>query len=241
MDVTTLAATSQSPIVLWYVTRATGMVALILLTSTLVLGIVASVGATTPRWPRFLSQSLHRDLSLFCLALVGAHVVSTVADGYVPIGYLDAVVPFTSPYRTAWIGLGAIGFDLLLAVAVTSGLRHRIGARWWRSVHWLAYLCWPIALLHGLGTGTDTRKVAGALLIELACIAAVGAAGIWRLVTGPSGAQRRGQPLSSDPRRSADLPRRPSTAEPSGGRVRVSRPPAAVPGAGRQVGRGGTR
>jgi sulfoxide reductase heme-binding subunit YedZ len=168
---------------LWYLTRATGLVSLVLLTATVVLGIVSSVGWTTERWPRFLSQSVHRNLSLFCLALIAIHVVTTVADGYVPIGFLDAIVPFRTPYRPLWVGFGALALDMLLAVAITSGLRRRIGTRAWRNVHWLAYVCWPVALLHGMGSGTDTR-LSVALFVNVVCVVSIIGAVGWRLVTG---------------------------------------------------------
>ncbi len=168
---------------LWYLTRASGLVSLILLSATVVLGTVASVGWTTARWPRFLSQSVHRNLSLFCLGLIGIHVISTVSDGYVPIGFADTVIPFLAPYRPIWVGLGALAFDLLLAVAITSALRRRIGVAAWRGVHWLAYACWPIAAIHGLGSGSDAR-LPGATLVFVACTASVAAAVAWRLATG---------------------------------------------------------
>lgn len=168
---------------LWYLTRATGIVALVLLTATVVIGVVASVGWTTERWPRFLSQTVHRNLSLFCLGFVAVHVVSTVSDGYVPIGFADAFVPFLTPYRPIWVGLGALAFDLLLAVMITSALRHRIGFASWRFVHWLAYLCWPIAMFHSLGSGSDA-SLSLVLLIDALCAAAVLSALAWRVVTG---------------------------------------------------------
>jgi DMSO/TMAO reductase YedYZ heme-binding membrane subunit len=170
---------------LWYLTRSTGLVALVLLSATLILGIVASLGWTTDRWPRFLSQGLHRNLSLLCLGLITIHVVTTVADGYVPITYLDAVIPFRTPYRPLWVGLGALAFDLLLAVAITSGLRRNIGRRTWRAIHIGAYLCWPIAAMHALGAGSDARLPI-VFAVEVACIAMVGAAVAWRLVAGRS-------------------------------------------------------
>ncbi len=147
------------------------------------IGVVASVGWTTERWPRFLSQDVHRNLSLLCLAFVGVHVVTTVADGYVPIGLLDAVIPFRSPYRPLYVGLGALTLDLLLAVLVTSALRRRIGYASWRFVHWLAYLCWPIAVLHGLGSGSDT-SLPLTLAIDALSAAAVLGSVAWRLVAG---------------------------------------------------------
>jgi len=173
----------------WYLTRASGLVALVLLSATILIGVVASVGWTTERWPRFLSQDVHRNLSLLCLAFLGVHVATTVLDGYVPIGLLDVFVPFRSPYRPLYVGLGALGLDLLLAVLITSALRHRIGYGSWRFVHWLAYLCWPIAVIHGLGSGTDTQLPV-VLAVEAACTAAVLGAFAWRMTTGralPSG------------------------------------------------------
>jgi DMSO/TMAO reductase YedYZ heme-binding membrane subunit len=168
---------------LWYLTRGAGLVSLVLLSATVVMGLVASVGWTTERWPRFLSQSVHRNLSLYCLAFIGLHVVSTVADGYVPISIVDAVIPFRSPYRPLYVGFGALAFDVLLAVAITSGLRRRIGTSAWRAVHWLAYVCWPIAVVHALGSGSDPR-LPGALVVFVACIGSVAAAVTWRLAVG---------------------------------------------------------
>ena len=183
MTTALVATVGHGSTALWYLTRATGLVSLIVLSATVVLGTVASVGWTTDRWPRFLSQSVHRNLSLFCLALIGIHVVSTVGDGYVPIGLSDAIIPFRSPYRPIWVGLGALALDMLLAVAVTSALRRRIGVAAWRGVHWLAYACWPIAAVHGLGSGSDAR-LPGAMLVFVVCTGSVAAAVAWRLAAG---------------------------------------------------------
>jgi sulfoxide reductase heme-binding subunit YedZ len=183
MTMTVLATVGHGSTALWYLTRATGLVSLVLLSATVVLGTVASVGWTSDRWPRFLSQSVHRNLSLFCIVLIGVHVVTTVADGYVPIGLADAVIPFRSPYRPIWVGLGAVAFDMLLAVGITSALRRRIGVAAWRGVHWLAYACWPIAVVHGLGSGSDAR-LPGATLVFVLCTTGVAAAVAWRLAAG---------------------------------------------------------
>jgi DMSO/TMAO reductase YedYZ heme-binding membrane subunit len=143
--------------VFWYVTRGMGVGALILLTASVALGVVTSIRWRSDRWPRFITAGLHRNLTLLAIAFVAVHVLATVADGYTPIGLQAAVVPFISPYRPIWLGLGAIAFDLLLALVATSLLRERIGYRIWRYVHWLAYLAWPVALVHALGTGSDAR------------------------------------------------------------------------------------
>jgi sulfoxide reductase heme-binding subunit YedZ len=183
--VTGTVLASSGPTALWYLTRGTGIVALVLLSGVVVMGVLTTRGWSRPGWPRFVSQALHRNLSLFCLLLIGLHIVTTVADGYVPIGYVDAVVPFHSPYRSLWLGLGALSFDLLLALAVTSAVRHRLGYRTWKAIHWLAYASWPLAVLHGLGTGTD-RGLGPVLALDLACLAAVVVAAGWRLAASAS-------------------------------------------------------
>ena len=174
---------SAGPTAVWYLTRASGMVALVLLTASLVLGILTTRGWTSARWPRFVSQAMHRNVSLFSLLFIAIHIVTAVADGFAPIGYLDSVLPFRSPYRSLWLGLGALSFDLLIVVGLTTAIRHRIGYRTWRSIHWLGYASWPVAVLHGIGTGTDSA-LAPVLLIDAACLAAVLAALTWRLAAG---------------------------------------------------------
>src|SRR5450755_4144782 len=165
---------------MWYLTRGTGMMALLLLTTSMFLGIVAVNRWQSSRWPRFVTAALHRNLSLLSVVFVAVHVATTVIDGFAPIGWLDAVIPFRSPYRPLWLGLGAVSTDLLIAMIGTSLLRGRLGYRAWRAVHWSAYACWPVALLHGMGTGTDIRLGWGTGL-NIVCLVTVLGAVWWRL------------------------------------------------------------
>jgi DMSO/TMAO reductase YedYZ heme-binding membrane subunit len=168
--------------VLWYFTRGSGAVTLLLLTASLCLGIAGRARLGGSRFPRFGIADLHRNLTLLAIAFLGIHVATTVADTYTPIGIRDAFIPFVSSYRPFWLGLGALACDLLLALVVTSLLRARIGLRLWRRVHWLAYACWPVALFHALGTGSDPR--AGWLqVLAIISVGAVLAALAVRLVT----------------------------------------------------------
>ena len=178
---TTLAA--SGPTALWYLARGSGIVTLILLTVVVVLGIVTSMRWHDDRWPRFVIEYIHRNASLLLVVFLGIHIATMVLDGYAPIGWLDAVVPLRSVYRPVWLGLGALGFDIVLALVITSLLRDRIGHRVWRVLHWLAYLAWPVAVLHGLGTGTDT-KLGVVLVVNAVCVIAVLGALGWRLVAG---------------------------------------------------------
>ncbi len=165
---------------LWYLSRGAGTVSLLVLTLSVVLGIVSTLRWAAPRWPRFVTGALHRNVSLLAVVLLGVHIVATVADGFAPIGWLDVVVPFASPYRRLWLGLGAVAFDLVLALVVTSLLRDRLGYRAWRAVHWAAYACWPLAMIHGLGTGSDAR-LGWAMVTNVGCLVVVVAAVWWRL------------------------------------------------------------
>ena len=168
---------------LWYVTRGTGVVALLLLTASVVLGTLSSARWKSNRIPRFVVGGLHRNLTLLAVTFVVTHVVTTVADGFAPIRLIDGLLPFRSPYRTIWLGLGTVAFDLVLALVVTSVVRVRLGYRNWRVVHWLAYAAWPVALVHAFGTGSDARFGWMAILGFASC-AAVAAAVLVRIGRG---------------------------------------------------------
>ena len=176
-----LAAATNSK-ALWYLTRATGLVSLLLLTGSVVLGIIGVQRWKSRRWPRFLTGGLHKNVSLLAVAFLAVHIVTAVSDSFVTITWVNAFVPFTGTYRPVWLGLGAVASDLLIALVITSIARERIGYRVWRAVHWAAYACWPVALVHGLGTGTDARQP-WALAAFLGSLAAVSGATWWRLST----------------------------------------------------------
>jgi sulfoxide reductase heme-binding subunit YedZ len=166
---------------LWYATRAAGVITLILLTAGMILGILNAGRFATRRWPRFLVQGLHRNLSLLALAFLAVHVGTTVIDTYTSIGLQAAFVPFVSSYKRFWLGLGAVACDLLVTLLITSLLRQRIGHRLWRVVHWAGYLCWPVAVAHGLGAGTD-HGAAWVLGLTVACIGGVIVSTVYRAV-----------------------------------------------------------
>ena len=174
---------AAGPSAYWYLTRSTGTVALLLLTGAVVLGVIDVRRWSTPRWPRFVVDSLHRNLSLLAMVFIALHILTSVLDSFASISLLDAFVPFVGSYRPFWLGLGAVSFDLLLAVTITSLLRQRIGFASWRAVHWLAYASWPLALLHGLGTGSDV-KATWLLMLSAACLALVLVAVLVRVAAG---------------------------------------------------------
>jgi methionine sulfoxide reductase heme-binding subunit len=176
----------------WYASRATGVVALLLVTATLILGLVVTRQGRLPGLPRFAVTTLHRNLSLLGVALIVVHVLTAVLDGYVSIPLAAAVIPLASGYERFSIGLGAVAFDLLLALIFTSLIRGRLPRSWWRAIHLLAYLCWPVAFLHGLTAARDLRS---GLLFDLAvgCALLVLAAVTWRLASAAREIPRAGR------------------------------------------------
>jgi sulfoxide reductase heme-binding subunit YedZ len=171
--------------ILWFATRGAGTVSLLLFTAVVCLGVLTVMRWQGAGWPRFLSAQLHRNLSLLSLVFLAVHVVTAIADPFAQLGVLAAVVPFASSYRPLWVGLGVIAVDLGIALVVTSLLRARVGQRAWRAIHWLAYACWPLAVLHGIGSGTDAAAP-WMLAIDALCVGSVMGAVAWRVLAGRS-------------------------------------------------------
>lgn len=164
---------------LWYLNRSSGVVALVLLTLATLLGVLALGGRPGSRVPRFVVQSVHRNVALIAVVTVVVHVVTAVVDEFVEIRWWHAVVPFTGGYERIWLGLGATALDLLLVVTVSSLLRHRLRRRTWYSLHQAVYLLWLASVLHGAGMGTDLGNRWWP--VTVGCVGAVAAAVAWRL------------------------------------------------------------
>ncbi|WP_431910172.1 ferric reductase-like transmembrane domain-containing protein [Amycolatopsis thermoflava] len=164
---------------LWDFGRGTGVVALVLVTVSVVLGILTRRGEPVAGLPRFAVTEVHRNASLLSVVFLALHVGLLLFDPYAQLRIFDLVVPFAGDYRPFWQGLGTVALDLLVALVVTSLLRQRLGRRTWRAVHWLAYAMWPVAVAHSLGTGTDAFS-AWFLAIAAVCVAAVLGATGWR-------------------------------------------------------------
>lgn len=168
---------------LWFASRATGLVALLLLTATVVLGSShAGRAGGGRRWPRFALHAVHRNLSLLTVAFVAVHASTAIIDPYAGLRWVDAVVPFVSSYHPLWLGLGAIAGDLLIATILTSLVRTWIPHRAWRVLHLASYALWPVAVVHGWGIGAEDRGLPWVIGLEVACGAAVTAALARRLL-----------------------------------------------------------
>jgi len=175
---------------LWYTTRATGLVALILFTGVVSLGTLVAnrIGGTTVG--RFEINELHRSLSMVAVVFLAIHIVTTILDSYVSTGILSAFIPMTSAYKRLAVAFGAVAFDLILAVWISSLLKLRIKNSSWRFIHWFSWIAVCTAIVHSFLSGTDSRHGIGLAVIAL-CTAVTLAAALWRFFGRPTRAAGR--------------------------------------------------
>lgn len=179
---------------LWFINRGSGLVLLGLLTLSTLLGVL-SAGSRSGSGPRqFVSQALHRNVSLVSVVFLAVHVATAVIDDYVDIRWWQAFSPFGATYQPLWLGVGALALDLILVVVISSLVRARMRHRPWQWLHLTSYAAWALGLTHGIGIGTDMAGI-GSLGVQfsLGCAVLVGAAvairvlGRGRAVAGRSG------------------------------------------------------
>jgi predicted ferric reductase len=206
-----MSAVSSS--ILWYTTRASGIVSLLLLTAVMIGGIMTATRVGGGTVPRFAVAEVHRRISLIAMIFIILHVATTIVDSYVNVGIISAIVPFTSQYKPIKVALGTVAFDLLLAITITSLIKQRVSHNVWRTIHWASYLAFPIAVVHEILIGTDFR-FAWMSLLSAGCVGAVGLALAWRFWAHP----RPGGALTAVPSR---------TAPPKRSKAIVSRAPSA--------------
>jgi methionine sulfoxide reductase heme-binding subunit len=157
--VMTIAAPFIGESTYWYLARGSGLVSLALFTMAFALGLLTAGRVSSPRWPRFVTETLHRNMALTAVMFILVHVTVIVLDDYVTITPLEAVVPFIGQYSPLYLGFGALAFDVIIVLILTSLLRARLPYRAWRLVHWIAYAGWPIAVTHTIGIGSDQSWV----------------------------------------------------------------------------------
>ena len=178
----------------WYAARAAGVVAYLLLSGVVLLGLSMAGKKTFPRWPRFSVEDLHRFGGLLVGSFVAIHVVTIAIDSWLPFSLGSLLVPFTTTYRPIWVGLGVVAAELLVALAVTNHYRRELRRLTWRRWHYLNFAVWTAASLHGIGSGTD-RSSPWLLAVFAAATSSVCAAIVWRV--GRSRLGRRVLPIAA--------------------------------------------
>jgi predicted ferric reductase len=140
----------------WYMTRASGFVAYMLLFAAVVFGL-SMTGDVVSRWlARFRVYDLHRFLSLLALAAAVFHTLIVLPDRYIGFPLLELLIPFASPYRPFYMALGGFSLYLTAFIVCTFYLRRLVPYRVWRLIHYATFGAFALALVHGAGAGTDT-------------------------------------------------------------------------------------
>jgi sulfoxide reductase heme-binding subunit YedZ len=169
---------TSSPAI-WYAARASGVAAYVVLSIVVCLGLTLGGKAQSRRWPRFSVEDVHRFGGLLVGSLIGVHVLTIAADSFLPFSLTQLLVPFTSSYRPLWTGLGIAAAELLLALAITNHYRKRLPYSFWRKAHYLNFVVWSLASVHGLMSGTD-RGAAWLAILYGVSVAGVLMLLVWR-------------------------------------------------------------
>jgi DMSO/TMAO reductase YedYZ heme-binding membrane subunit len=140
----------------WYLSRATGTVAYLLLSAATIWGLILSSRIVKETIPAPLALGMHSFLSWLALAFAGLHGGLLLLDQYYQYGLADILIPFRGPYRPFWTGLGVAGFYLGLLTSASFSWRRRLGQRFWRRLHRLTFLAYLLVTVHGLMAGTDS-------------------------------------------------------------------------------------
>jgi methionine sulfoxide reductase heme-binding subunit len=161
----------------WYLIRASGGVALLLLTLSLSLGI-----ATSNRWrlrgsALYVTTTVHRNASLLAVVFLGVHILTSLIDADASVSLASSLLPIGPGI---WLALGALSFDLVAAIVVTSLIRKHLPFRLWRAIHWAAYASWPFAIWHGIGMGSDAGTW-WLRAVTILCVAWFAGVVVWRV------------------------------------------------------------
>jgi len=168
---------AASTTTVWYAARAGGVIAYLLVSASVLAGILLAGKKRVPGFPRFAVEDVHRFLGLLAALFIAIHVGSIALDSFVPFSFGQLVVPFTSGYRPLATGLGVVALELLLAVSVTNRLRSRLPYRLWRRAHYATLAVWLLATVHGILAGTDRDQtwLAWLYALTVALVAGAGA------------------------------------------------------------------
>ena len=181
----------------WILARATGFAAYVLLTTSVLAGLVVKARPFGTLKPA-TATDLHRTLALVSLAALALHGLTLVLDETVEIGLGALLVPGLAPYRPLWTGLGVLAGELMLVVYASFSLRRRIGQKNWRRLHWATYGTFAAATAHGLMAGSDSGA-GWALALYLGAVGAVAAATAWRALVPPARPTPRPRPQPQPP------------------------------------------
>jgi methionine sulfoxide reductase heme-binding subunit len=149
-------ATAVGPHLYWITSRAAGIVALLLSSVSVCVGLLMGGRILKGRQPDL--RVTHEALSLATLAALAVHGLTLIGDGFLHPSLGDVAVPFLSGYKTLWTSMGIVAFWAMLLLGLSYYARTRIGTQRWRKLHRFTALAWILGLAHSLGEGTDAGQ-----------------------------------------------------------------------------------
>lgn len=141
----------------WYIARAGGIIAYLLLWLATCWGIMMSSKFIKGLVDVPVAFALHQFLPILGVVFAAVHAMVLLGDEYINFSLWELLIPFASPYRPVWTGLGVLSFYLFIVLIASFSVRKRIGQRTWRTLHYTSYLGFCIVLLHGLMAGSDSQ------------------------------------------------------------------------------------
>lgn len=144
----------------WYVARAGGILAYLLLWLATLWGVFISSKMVKGWIDATMLYNMHEFLPTLAMVFAVVHAAVLMGDAYIGFSLLDLLIPFHAPYRPLWTGLGSLALYLSVTLIVSFYLRSVVSRRVWRTLHYLTYLAFGLALVHGLLAGTDSTQPA---------------------------------------------------------------------------------
>lgn len=147
--------TTKTP---WYLSRSAGTVAYLLLAGSTVWGLLLSSKIIKETVPAVLALAMHNVLSWLAVAFTGLHALALLFDSYYPYSLADVTIPFIGPYRPGWVGIGILSLYVMIITSVSFNFRKQLGQKRWRQLHYLTFVVYVAATVHGIMAGTDSSK-----------------------------------------------------------------------------------
>jgi predicted ferric reductase len=191
----------------WYVTRASGIIAYLLLWFSTILGLAVTSKYLDGMLDRLFTYDFHEFISLLAVGFTLVHVIVLMLDHYMPYSLIQILVPFISPYRPFWVGVGVIAFYLVLLVTITFYLRNKIGTRAFRTIHIISLLGYIGVTLHGYFSGTDTALPSMQILYKVSGLAVLFLTVYWLVLLRLRNAEKRRQAAAVLAAKSTQQPR----------------------------------
>jgi predicted ferric reductase len=170
--------------VTWYITRAAGLITYLLLWLSTVWGLAIPSKIFSDLLNGEFAFDFHQFISLLSLGFLGLHVFILTGDRYLPYSLAQVLIPFQSPYRPVWVGIGSLAFYLSLLVTLTFYLRKRIGIKAFRAIHYTSLLAYLFAVVHALQSGTDSTLPVIQLMYACTFLVVVFLVVYWLVVIG---------------------------------------------------------